>query len=449
MKNNRKVAFYTLGCKLNFSETSTIARSFTEAGYIRVDYNDNPDVFIINTCSVTENADKKCRSLVNRAVKISPHAYIAIIGCFAQLKPYEIASIPGVDLVLGANEKFNIVDYIESLEKSLKAEVHACDISSVHEFVPSYSSGDRTRVFFKIQDGCDYSCSFCTIPLARGESRSSDIQSTLKEAKLLTKAENVKEIVLTGVNTGDFGKNTNESFYELIQKLDEEIDVERFRVSSIEPNLLTDDIIRHVSTSKKFVPHFHIPLQSGSNKTLRRMRRRYQREVYQSRVELIKILMADCCIGLDVIVGFPGETDEDFLESYNFINSLDISYLHVFTYSERQNTHAISLPDVVSSSKRAERSKMLHILSEKKKRLFYTSQLGKKHEVLWEAEQNGDFMYGFTSNYVKVKTHYNAEKVNTISSVKITSIDSDGICLCEEQYEHPTLSNQPNLCTQQ
>lgn len=449
MSNSRKVSFYTLGCKLNFSETSTIARSFKEAGYSRVDFDDKPDVFIINTCSVTENADKKCRSLVNRAVRTSPHAYIAIIGCFAQLKPETIAEIPGVDLVLGANEKFNIVDYINASEKSLEAQVHACEISSVNEFIPSYSSGDRTRVFFKIQDGCDYSCSFCTIPLARGASRSSDIQSTLIEAKKLIASENVSEIVLTGVNTGDFGKNSNESFYELIQKLDEEINVNRFRVSSIEPNLLTDEIINHVSKSRKFVPHFHIPLQSGCDKTLRRMRRRYQRNVYESRVDIIKSLIPDCCIGVDVIVGFPGETDEEFLESYNFINSLDISYLHVFTYSERQNTHAITMSDVVPLSKRAERSKMLHSLSEKKKRYFYKSQLGKAHEVLWEAERNGEYMYGFTANYVKVKTPYNPQKVNSIHPIKITKIDKDGICLCEEITPQEAFTNKTDVCIQQ
>jgi threonylcarbamoyladenosine tRNA methylthiotransferase MtaB len=438
MKSKRKVAFYTLGCKLNFSETSTIARSFTDAGYMRVEFEESPDVVVINTCSVTENADKKCRSLVSRALRNSPHAYIIIIGCFAQLKPEEIAKIPGVDLVLGANEKFNILQFIESEEKTLKAQVHACEIDTVNDFIPAFSSGDRTRVFFKVQDGCDYSCSFCTIPLARGGSRSANIENTLVQAKKLLDETQAKEIVLTGVNTGDFGKDHNENFFGLVKALDQEIDVERFRISSIEPNLLSDEIIEYTTASNKFVPHFHIPLQSGSNATLRRMRRRYQREVYTSRVELIKQLMPECCIGVDVIVGFPGETDEEFLESYQYLNELDISYLHVFTYSERDNTHAISLEGVVPANVRAQRSKQLHILSEKKRRSFYEANLGREDLVLWEAERDGEFMYGFTRNYVKVKAAFDLNKVNTTELIRIGQIDADGICLQEPVFNLTT-----------
>ncbi len=427
MSTNKRVAFYTLGCKLNFSETSTIARLFQDGGYEKVEFESTPDIFIINTCSVTENADKKCKSLVNKALRISPHAYIAIIGCYAQLKPEEIAQIPGVDLVLGANEKFNILTHIADVEKNTQTQIHACEISEVNEFVPSYSSGDRTRTFFKVQDGCDYSCSFCTIPLARGKSRSETVIETIKAAQKLIAETGSKEIILTGVNTGDFGKNTGETFLDLIKELDLLEGIERFRISSIEPNLLTDEIILFVASSKKFVPHFHIPLQSGSNNTLRRMRRRYQRDVYESRVALIKELMPNCCIGVDVIVGFPGETNEEFLDSYTFINELDISYLHVFTYSERANTHAIELSDVVPNSVRAERSKMLHILSEKKKRFFYELQKGKSKKVLWEGEREGDWMYGFTENYIKVKTPFLLEKTNTVQHIQLEEMDTEGI----------------------
>ena len=427
MISNKRVAFYTLGCKLNFSETSTIARLFQNDGFEKVEFESTPDIFIINTCSVTENADKKCKSLVNKALKISPHAYIAIIGCYAQLKPEEIAQIPGVDLVLGANEKFNILTHIADLEKNTQTQIHACEISEVTDFIPSFSSGDRTRTFFKVQDGCDYSCSFCTIPLARGKSRSETVSETIKAAQKLIAETGSKEIILTGVNTGDFGKNTGETFLDLIKELDQLDGIERFRISSIEPNLLTDEIIQFVASSKKFVPHFHIPLQSGSNDTLRRMRRRYQRDVYESRVALIKELMPNCCIGVDVIVGFPGETNEEFLDSYTFINELDISYLHVFTYSERANTHAIELNDVVPNSVRAERSKMLHILSEKKKRFFYELQKGKSKNVLWEGERDGDWMYGFTENYIKVKTPFLTEKTNTVQHIQLEELDTEGI----------------------
>ena len=427
MISNKRVAFYTLGCKLNFSETSTIARLFQNDGFEKVEFESTPDIFIINTCSVTENADKKCKSLVNKALKISPHAYIAIIGCYAQLKPEEIAQIPGVDLVLGANEKFNILNHIADVEKNTQTQIHACEISEVNDFIPSYSSGDRTRTFFKVQDGCDYSCSFCTIPLARGKSRSETVIETIKAAQKLIAETGSKEIILTGVNTGDFGKNTGETFLDLIKELDQLEGIERFRISSIEPNLLTDEIIQVVASSKKFVPHFHIPLQSGSNDTLRRMRRRYQRDIYESRVALIKELMPNCCIGVDVIVGFPGETNEEFLDSYTFINELDISYLHVFTYSERANTHAIELSNIVPNSIRAERSKMLHILSEKKKRFFYELQKGKAKEVLWEGERDGEWMYGFTENYIKVKTPFLIEKTNTIQHIQLEELDTEGI----------------------
>ena len=424
----KRVAFYTFGCKLNFSETSTISRLFLDKGYEKVNFEDNPDVFIINTCSVTENADKKCKSLVNKALRVSPHAYVAIIGCYAQLKPQEIGKIPGVDLVLGANEKFNIVDYIDNKEQQLKTEVHSCEITSVKEFNPSYSIGDRTRSFFKVQDGCDYSCSFCTIPLARGESRSATIAETIERAKQMLAENNVKELVLTGVNTGDFGKKNGESFLGLIKELDELENIERIRISSIEPNLLTDEIIAFVAQSKKFVPHFHIPLQSGSDKLLRLMRRRYLSNLYQERVAKIKSLMPHCCIGVDVIVGFPGETHEDFLDTHEFLRELDISYLHVFTYSERANTHAIQLEGVVPANERAERSKLLHILSDKKKRVFYEQHIGDNRPVLFESEQDGELMYGFSDNYIKVQTNYNPTLVNKTVDVKIENISDSGIC---------------------
>lgn len=423
----KKVAFHTLGCKLNFSETSTIARLFDQVGYEKVEWEQPADIYVLNTCSVTENADKKCRSIVNKLMQQAPHAYVAVIGCYAQLKPHEIAEIPGVDLVLGAQEKFNILNHITEKEKSLKADVHACEIDHVNEFIPSYSANDRTRTFFKIQDGCDYSCSFCTIPLARGASRSASITETVTAIKQLASKNNTKEIVLTGVNTGDFGRHNGESFFDLIQELDQIEGIERFRISSIEPNLLTDEIIHFVSQSNKFVPHFHIPLQSGSNQVLRMMRRRYQRELYADKVALIKQVMPHACIGVDVIVGFPGETDELFSETHQFIHSLPVSYLHVFTYSERANTHAISLPNVVNGSKRADRSKMLHILSEKKKRSFYEEHLGQTFPILFEAEKNGNDMYGFTSNYIKTKIPFDSSKVNRILKMKLEHIDSDGL----------------------
>lgn len=423
----KRVAFYTLGCKLNFSETSTISRLFENDGFQKVEFDDQPDIYVINTCSVTENADKKCRALVNKAMRISPHAYVAIIGCYAQLKPAEIAQIPGVDLVLGANEKFNILQHINEKSQQLEASVHACEIDSVKNFNPSWSVGDRTRSFFKVQDGCDYSCSFCTIPLARGESRSASIAATIENAKQLLATNDVKELVLTGVNTGDFGKKNKQSFLELIKEMDKLEKVERIRISSIEPNLLSDEIIEFVAQSQKFVPHFHIPLQSGSDKILRLMRRRYQRQLYVERVTHIKSLMPHCCIGVDVIVGFPGETKEDFLETYSFLRDLDISYLHVFTYSERANTHAISLEGVVPPHERAERSKMLHILSDKKRRAFYEAHSGNEREVLLEAEKEGDMMHGFTDNYIKVQVPFDQNLVNKTVKVYLKHIGENGI----------------------
>jgi threonylcarbamoyladenosine tRNA methylthiotransferase MtaB len=430
--NQPKVCFYTLGCKLNFSETSTIARSFNEKGYCRVEFDDVPDVYVINTCSVTENADKKCRSLVNKALRVSPQAFIAIIGCYAQLKPQEIAQIPGVDLVLGASEKFNLPEYINNFQKRTETEIHACSIGEVNKFVPSFSKDDRTRTFFKVQDGCDYSCSFCTIPLARGASRSTTVAETIEQARKIIQQNNPSEIVLTGVNTGDFGRKQGESFYALIRNLEQLDGVQRFRISSIEPNLLSDEIISFCASSTKFVPHFHIPLQSGSDRILRLMRRRYQRDLYTRRVDAIRAAMPDACIGVDVIVGFPGETDADFRETYQYLVDLPISYLHVFTYSERDNTLAATMPDAVHGKDRAQRSEMLRILSEKKKQAFYRSQLGTERNVLWEAEQHGDSMFGFTDNYIKVRTPWNSMLINTISEVKLLGIDSEGIVQCAE-----------------
>ena len=425
---NKKVAFYTLGCKLNYSETSSIGRMFTQAGFDTVNFTDTPDVYVINTCSVTENADKKCKKIVKEALKISPQAFITIVGCYAQLKPKEIAEIPGVDMVLGAAEKFQLVDHIADLTKRPKAEVYNQPVSEANTFVPSYSFGDRTRTFLKVQDGCDYSCTFCTIPLARGNSRSDTIDNVIVQAMEIA-ASGVKEIVLTGVNLGDFGirdGKREDRFFDLVKALDEVEGIDRIRISSIEPNLLSDEIIEFVATSKRFVPHFHIPLQSGSDKILGLMRRRYKRELYASRVARIKQVMPDCCIGVDVIVGFPGETREDFVETYNFLNSLDVSYLHVFTYSERENTPAAEMKGIVPGSARADRSKMLHILSEKKRRAFYDTQLGHTDEVLFEGDIKDGFMHGFTRNYVKVKTKYDPVLVNEVRSVRLTAISPDG-----------------------
>lgn len=427
MNAAKKVALYTLGCKLNFSESSSIARMFQEEGFARVDFNDTPDVFVINTCSVTENADKKCKQLVKKAKKVNPAAFIAIIGCYAQLKPEEIAQIKGVNMVLGAAEKFKIVDYFNQQEKEEVAKVYASKIKAANEFVPSYSHGDRTRSFLKIQDGCDYFCTFCTIPLARGKSRNQSISETINVANEIA-STNVKEVVLTGVNIGDFGQGKgSEDFFQLIQQLDKIEGIERFRISSIEPNLLSNEIIDFVSQSAKFMPHFHIPLQSGSNKILKMMRRKYLKELYAERVARIKEKMPHACIGVDVIVGFPGETDEDFMETYRFLNELPVSYLHVFTYSERPNTTAIKLENSVSKEKRSERSKMLHILSDKKKRFFYEQFLDEKAKVLLEAEQHEGFLNGFTENYIKVKVPFEEGLENTIQEISIKTIDSENV----------------------
>jgi threonylcarbamoyladenosine tRNA methylthiotransferase MtaB len=440
----KKVAFYTLGCKLNYSETSTIARQFENAGYQKVDFSDKPDIFIINTCSVTENADKKCKKVVKEALKISPDAFVAIMGCYAQLKPKEISEIEGVDVVLGAAEKFRLMELIPTFEKkptSQAAHVFHSDISKANQFYCSYSINDRTRTFLKVQDGCNYSCSFCTIPLARGESRSDSIANIVKTAREIA-ATDVKEVVLTGVNIGDFGLQDNtrkERFLDLIKELDEVEGIERFRISSIEPNLLKDEIIEFVSKSKRFVPHFHIPLQSGNNKTLRMMRRRYQRELYAERVATIKKLMPDACIGVDVIVGFPGETHEDFLETYHFLNALDISYLHVFTYSERANTHAITLENPVAMKDRNERSKMLHILSDKKRRHFYETQIGKEKTVLFEEDIEDGMMHGFTENYVRVSAKYDPILINELKKVRLAGINDKGFVEVEEIHTFETL----------
>ena len=428
----KKVAFYTLGCKLNFAETSTIARSFEEDGYIRVDFDDPADIYVINTCSVTENADKQFKQIVRKALKTNPKAFLAAVGCYAQLKPEELASVDGVDLVLGAKEKFNITQYIDDLTKNNEGIVHSCEISDTDFYVGSYSIGDRTRAFLKVQDGCDYKCTYCTIPMARGISRSDTIENILSNAKKISD-KGIKEIVLTGVNIGDYGKGEfgnkkhEHTFLELVQSLDKVEGIERLRISSIEPNLIKDETIDFIAQSKSFVPHFHIPLQSGSNEILKKMKRRYLRELYVSRVAKIREVMPDACIGVDVIVGFPGETDEHFLETYHFLNELDISYLHVFTYSERDNTEAVLMDGVVPDAVRAKRSKMLRGLSAKKRNAFYESQLGKEKTVLFESDNKQGYIHGFTENYVKVKAPWDPALVNTLHKVKLTKIDVDGM----------------------
>ena len=438
---DKKVAFYTLGCKLNFSETSTIARNFSSEGFERVDFKEKADIYVINTCSVTENADKRFKSIVKQAQKVNPEAFVAAVGCYAQLKPQELADVDGVDLVLGATEKFKITDYLNDLSKNDMGEVHSCEIEEADFYVGSYSIGDRTRAFLKVQDGCDYKCTYCTIPLARGISRSDTLENVLENARAIS-AKNIKEIVLTGVNIGDYGKGEfgnkkhEHTFYELVQALDQVEGIERLRISSIEPNLLKNETITFVSKSKAFVPHFHIPLQSGNNEILKLMRRRYMKELYVERVLKIKEVMPHACIGVDVIVGFPGETDELFLETYNFLNELDISYLHVFTYSERDNTVAASLEDVVPKNVRAKRSKMLRGLSVKKRRAFYESQLGSSRTVLFESENKEGYINGFTENYVKVKSPWNPELVNTLQPVELTEIDDDGLVRFNFQKEY-------------
>ena len=430
----KKVAFYTLGCKLNYSETSTISRMFENKGYQKVEFEENPDIFIINTCSVTENADKKCKKIVKEAKKISPNSYVTIIGCYAQLKPHEIAEIKGVDAVLGAAEKFRLIELLDGFAKAQETKVLASEIQEANTFNNAYSMHDRTRTFLKVQDGCNYGCAFCTIPLARGKSRSDTIENILISAREIAKTD-VKEVVLTGVNIGDFGiqeGKRKEKFIDLIKEIDTVEGIDRFRISSIEPNLLTNEAIEFVSTSKRFVPHFHIPLQSGSNEILRKMGRRYLRELYEDRVSKIKNLMPHCCIGVDVIVGFPGETDELFLETYNFLNGLDISYLHVFTYSERANTRAVDMAGIVPIKVRNERSKMLRILSEKKKRKFYEENLGKTFTVLFEDDVENGKMHGFTENYIRVTAKYDPILINELKTVTLASINENGTVEVEE-----------------
>ena len=432
MSDRKKVAFYTLGCKLNFSETSTIARNFTDEGFDRVEFNEMADIYVINTCSVTENADKRFKSIVKQAQKVNPEAFVAAVGCYAQLKPQELADVDGVDLVLGATEKFKITDYINDLSKNDFGEIHSCEIEEADFYVGSYSIGDRTRAFLKVQDGCDYKCTYCTIPLARGISRSDTMESVLKNAKEISE-QNIKEIVLTGVNIGDYGKGEfgnkrhAHTFLDLVTELDKVEGIERLRISSIEPNLLKNETIDLVSKSRAFVPHFHIPLQSGSNAILKKMKRRYMRELYADRVSKIKEVMPHACIGVDVIVGFPGESNEHFLETYTFLNELDISYLHVFTYSERDNTEAVKMDQVVPKNIRAKRSKMLRGLSAKKRRAFYETQLQTTRTVLFESENKEGYIHGFTENYIKVKTPWNPELINTLHQVELSKIDSDGL----------------------
>lgn len=442
MNSGKTVAFHTLGCKLNFAETSAIARGFEQAGFTKKEFTEAADVYVLNTCSVTENADRECRQIIRNVRKIAPQSLVAVIGCYAQLKPNDIGAIEGVDLVLGAKEKFNLLQYINSISKTDKAEVHSCEIEETREFISSYSAGDRTRSFLKVQDGCDYTCSYCTIPLARGKSRSDSVENVVKQAHEIA-ARGIKEIVLTGVNIGDFGFNENlsqsgrkqETFLDLIKELDNVEGIQRFRISSIEPNLLRDEIIEFVAGSKRFVPHFHVPLQSGSNKILKAMRRRYLRELYSERVSAIKKVMPHACIGVDVIVGFPGETEDDFLETYNFLNALDISYLHVFTYSERPDTDALAIKPVVPVNIRKERNKMLRILSEKKQRAFYEQHLRTARTVLFEGENRNGAMVGFTDNYIKVTLPFDEKLVNSLRVCNLVKLNEAGICLGSEVEE--------------
>ena len=421
--NHRTASFYTLGCKLNFSETSTIARDLESEGFARVGFESGADIYVINTCSVTDQADKKCRNIVRRALKYNPSAFIVVIGCYAQLKPKEISSIKGVDLVLGAQEKFNLNSFLHDIDKRKETQIENKHIKHVNEFYPGYSKGDRVRSFFKVQDGCNYFCSFCTIPLARGKSRSANVEETIVKAKEIANSE-VKEVVLTGVNIGDFGYGTKEKLIDLLIELDKLEQINRFRISSIEPDLLSNEIIEFVYKSKRFVPHFHIPLQSGSDKLLKSMRRRYDTELYKSRIEKIKDLMPKACIGVDVIVGFPGETEKEFNKTVHFLKSLPISYLHVFTYSERANTTAPRMGETVPMEERRKRSKQLRILSLKLKRQFYQNNLGKTEKVLLENQEDG-YHYGFTENYVKVKLPVQKVRKNEIVNVKLNEINSD------------------------
>jgi threonylcarbamoyladenosine tRNA methylthiotransferase MtaB len=419
----KRVAFHTLGCKLNFSETATISRDFLNHGFEKVNYRDQADIYVLNTCSVTENADKEARKFIRQAKQRNPNSSVAVIGCYAQLKPNDIAAIDGVDIVLGAEEKFNLLNHLDSINLNGSTKVIQSEIDHVHKFTPSYSTAERTRSFLKIQDGCDYTCSFCTIPLARGQSRSDTIAKTLKVAKEVAETD-TKEIVLTGVNIGDYGKGSNETFFDLIQQLDLLDGIDRIRISSIEPNLLTNEIIEFCASSKKFMPHFHVPLQSGSDKILGAMRRRYKRDLFVNRVTRIKQTIVDACIGVDVIAGFPGETEKDFLDTYNFLNELDISYLHVFTYSERPNTDSIEMSEIVSKEIRRERSKMLHILSDKKRRFFHDQFINKYRPVLFENMKNGKLL-GHTDNYIQIQMEGSSNLINSIHSVKL--IDNHGI----------------------
>jgi threonylcarbamoyladenosine tRNA methylthiotransferase MtaB len=432
MTNEKKVAFYTLGCKLNFSETSTIARDFQNQGFQRVDFEEPADIYVINTCSVTDNADKRFKTIVKAALKMNSKAFLIAIGCYAQLKPEELANIEGVDLVLGASEKFKVLDYIEDLSKNDMGEIHSCEIDEADFYVGSYAIGDRTRAFLKVQDGCDYKCTYCTIPLARGISRSDTLTNVLNNAREISK-QGIKEIVLTGVNIGDYGKGEfgnkkhEHTFFDLVKALDRVDGIHRVRISSIEPNLLKDETIDFVGQSRSFVPHFHIPLQSGSDRLLKTMKRRYQTDLYKERVQKIKENMPHACIGVDVIVGFPGETDALFLKTYELLSELDISYLHVFTYSERPNTEAVEMDNVVPKNVRNKRSKMLRGLSVKKRRAFYESQINAELTVLFEGENKKGYIHGFTENYVKVKSPWNPELVNTLHKVKLREIDQDGL----------------------
>ena len=433
MNNQTKtVAFHTLGCKLNFSETSTIARNLKDSGYQKVEFTDSANVYVINTCSVTANADKECRTIVKNAMKANPDGFVVVVGCYAQLKPQEIAEMEGVDLVLGAAEKFNIAEYLDDINKKEETIVHSCEIEEADFYVGSYSIGDRTRAFLKVQDGCDYKCTYCTIPLARGISRSDTVENVIKNANEIAQ-KGIKEIVLTGVNIGDYGKGEfgnkkhEHTFLELVQELDQVEAIERIRISSIEPNLLKNETIDFVSKSNRFVPHFHIPLQSGSDEILKKMKRRYLSNLYLDRVTKIREVMQSACIGVDVIVGFPGETEEIFMETYNFLNELPISYLHVFTYSERDNTEAIEFEGVVEQGERKRRNKMLRILSEKKRQAFYQSQLNTTQKVLWEHDNKEGKMFGFTENYVKVQTDFNPDLVNETQIVDLIRINHNGI----------------------
>ena len=418
----KQVAFHTLGCKLNFSETSVISKEFIKYGFEKVKYKEKADIYVINTCSVTENANKEARKLIRKAKRTNPNSVIAIIGCYAQLKPKEISKIKGVDIILGAEEKFNLLKHLDKLSISPKATILNSKIENINEFIPSFSYGERTRSYLKVQDGCNYNCTFCTIPMARGISRNNSIKETLKIANKLAKSK-VREIVLTGVNIGDFGQGKDETFLDLITELDKIKNIDRIRISSIEPNLLNKKIIEFCSRSKKFMPHFHIPLQSGSNKILSMMKRRYNLDLYSRRIKTIKSIIPDCCIGVDVLVGFPGESESDFLDTYHYLNELPVSYFHVFTYSERENTEAFKYGDIVPLKTRSKRSKMLRILSEKKRRHFYNEQLGQKRPVLFESIKEG-YVIGHTDNYVKVKLKDKSKIINTIQHVNLLEIEN-------------------------